>query len=259
MDRTLELRPALAEAATRLAPSRRYWAVVGNGPNRIAANEVRIKLSELCYKSIACDATEDKKHIDLSSEPLILVCAAGSERFDRRRRGQGDRHLPRPQGGAGGDRQRGRGALLGRHAGRAGAPHAPEPGLRAVGHGRPPVQLRGRPGHRRAGPPAARGPGRHRGACSRRARPRARRRGRPARPARSGPRAAGGAVLRRAAHRRLRRPARGQHGRAPGLAAALRARGLPARVLPGRARQGRVRRAWWSRTSPCRSPGPSTS
>ena len=58
-------------------PSRRYWAVVGNGPNRIAAEELRIKLSELCYKSIACDATEDKKHIDLSSEPLILVCAAG--------------------------------------------------------------------------------------------------------------------------------------------------------------------------------------
>jgi glutamine---fructose-6-phosphate transaminase (isomerizing) len=50
---------------------------VGNGPNRIAAAEIRIKLSELCYKSIACDATEDKKHIDLSSEPLILVCAAG--------------------------------------------------------------------------------------------------------------------------------------------------------------------------------------
>ena len=59
------------------APLRRYWAVVGNGPNRIAAHEVRIKLSELCYKSIACDGTEDKKHIDLSSEPLILVCAAG--------------------------------------------------------------------------------------------------------------------------------------------------------------------------------------
>lgn len=45
--------------------------------NRIAAEEVRIKLSELCYQSIACDATEDKKHIDLSSEPLILLCAAG--------------------------------------------------------------------------------------------------------------------------------------------------------------------------------------
>jgi glutamine---fructose-6-phosphate transaminase (isomerizing) len=77
MQRTLEVRPAVADAARRFAPSRRYWAIVGNGPNRIAASEVRIKASELCYKSIASDGTEDKKHIDLSSEPLILVCAAG--------------------------------------------------------------------------------------------------------------------------------------------------------------------------------------
>jgi glucosamine--fructose-6-phosphate aminotransferase (isomerizing) len=70
-------RPAIAAAARRHAPSRRSWAVVGNGPNRVAAREVRIKLSELCYKSIAADVTEDKKHIDLSSEPLVLVCAAG--------------------------------------------------------------------------------------------------------------------------------------------------------------------------------------
>lgn len=67
----------IGRIAREHAPSRRHWAVVGNGPNRIAAEEVRIKLSELCYKSIACDATEDKKHIDLSAEPLILVCAAG--------------------------------------------------------------------------------------------------------------------------------------------------------------------------------------
>ena len=50
---------------------------MGSGSNRIAAEEVRVKLSELCYKAIACDSIEDKKHIDLSSEPLILVCAAG--------------------------------------------------------------------------------------------------------------------------------------------------------------------------------------
>ena len=77
MARCLELRPEIALAAGRHAPSRRYWAMVGNGPNLVAARELRIKLSELCYKSIACDVTEDKKHIDLSSEPLILVCAAG--------------------------------------------------------------------------------------------------------------------------------------------------------------------------------------
>jgi glucosamine--fructose-6-phosphate aminotransferase (isomerizing) len=76
MEQVLARRDDIAAAAA-LAPRRRYWAVVGNGPNRVAAQEVRIKLSELCYKSIACDATEDKKHIDLSSEPLILVCAAG--------------------------------------------------------------------------------------------------------------------------------------------------------------------------------------
>jgi glucosamine--fructose-6-phosphate aminotransferase (isomerizing) len=79
MERTLATHPDVAAAARQFAPQRRYWALVGNGPNRIAANEVRIKLSELCYKSIACDGTEDKKHIDLSSEPLILVCAAGLE------------------------------------------------------------------------------------------------------------------------------------------------------------------------------------
>jgi glucosamine--fructose-6-phosphate aminotransferase (isomerizing) len=76
---TVTRRAEYAAAAQQLAPAKRYWAVVGNGQNRVAAEELRIKLSELCYKSIACDATEDKKHIDLSSEPLIVVCAAGLE------------------------------------------------------------------------------------------------------------------------------------------------------------------------------------
>ena len=77
MAEVLHERERIRELAQRHAPQRRHWAVVGNGRNRVAAEEVRIKLSELCYKSIACDATEDKKHIDLSSEPLTLVCAAG--------------------------------------------------------------------------------------------------------------------------------------------------------------------------------------
>ena len=77
MRAVLARRDAIADAARRFAPTKRYWAVVGSGANKVAAEEVRIKLSELCYKSIACDITEDKKHIDLSSEPLILVCAAG--------------------------------------------------------------------------------------------------------------------------------------------------------------------------------------
>ena len=77
MARAGATRAEIAEVAAKFAPSRRYWAIVGNGSNHIAAREIRIKLSELCYKAIACDATEDKKHIDLSSEPMILVCAAG--------------------------------------------------------------------------------------------------------------------------------------------------------------------------------------
>ena len=77
MEQVLAKRAEIAAVAQQHAPSRRYWAVVGSGPNTVAANEVRIKLSELCYKSISCDVTEDKKHIDLSCEPMILVCAAG--------------------------------------------------------------------------------------------------------------------------------------------------------------------------------------
>jgi len=79
MRTVLSREEAVGKAAAQFAPPRRHWAIVGNGRNRIAAQEIRIKLSELCYKSIACDATEDKKHIDLSSEPLVLVCAAGLE------------------------------------------------------------------------------------------------------------------------------------------------------------------------------------
>src|SRR5262249_14890580 len=63
--------------AGRWAPTRRDWAIVGAGPTRAAADETRSKLSELCYKSIATDYIEHKKHIGLSSEPLTLVCAAG--------------------------------------------------------------------------------------------------------------------------------------------------------------------------------------
>ncbi len=79
MREILSREETIEKAAQATAPSRRHWAIVGNGRNKIAAEEIRIKLSELCYKSIACDATEDKKHIDLSSEPLVLVCAAGLE------------------------------------------------------------------------------------------------------------------------------------------------------------------------------------
>ena len=77
MTATIARRPEIAVAAQQFAPAKRYWAIVGSGADNIAAQEIRVKLSELCYKAIACDSIEDKKHIDLSSEPLILVCATG--------------------------------------------------------------------------------------------------------------------------------------------------------------------------------------
>ncbi len=76
--RVLALDARIAAIAQRVAPTRRHWAVIGSGLNRVAAEEIRIKCSELCYKSISADTVEDKKHIDLSSEPLMLVLAAGN-------------------------------------------------------------------------------------------------------------------------------------------------------------------------------------
>jgi len=69
---------AIRESASKLAVTKTYWAAVGSGPNKASADEIRIKLSELCYKTISSDFVEDKKHIDLSSEPLIIICAAGT-------------------------------------------------------------------------------------------------------------------------------------------------------------------------------------
>ena len=78
MRTVLSKKEIISESARRTATAKNYWAVVGSGPNKASADEIRIKLSELCYKTISTDYVEDKKHIDLSSEPLIIVCAAGT-------------------------------------------------------------------------------------------------------------------------------------------------------------------------------------
>ncbi len=78
MRKILAGRDTIRESASKLAVTKTYWATVGSGPNKASADEIRIKLSELCYKTISSDFVEDKKHIDLSSEPLIIVCAAGT-------------------------------------------------------------------------------------------------------------------------------------------------------------------------------------
>lgn len=79
MRKVLAIKDKIAASAQKLAAQKTYWAAVGSGPNKASADEIRIKLSELCYKTISSDYVEDKKHIDLSSEPLIIVCAAGSK------------------------------------------------------------------------------------------------------------------------------------------------------------------------------------
>ncbi|HBN26842.1 MAG TPA: glutamine--fructose-6-phosphate aminotransferase [Desulfobacteraceae bacterium] len=78
MKKVLKMKKRIKDSAYSLALSKTYWATVGSGPNKVSSDEIRIKLSELCYKTISSDYVEDKKHIDLSSEPLIIVCAAGA-------------------------------------------------------------------------------------------------------------------------------------------------------------------------------------
>ena len=78
MKQILAMKGDIQASARRLSITKQYWATVGSGANKTAADEIRIKLSELCYKTISSDYVEDKKHIDLSSEPLIIVCAAGT-------------------------------------------------------------------------------------------------------------------------------------------------------------------------------------
>ncbi|MBA4422339.1 MAG: glutamine--fructose-6-phosphate aminotransferase [Syntrophus sp. (in: bacteria)] len=78
MQKVLDRKEQIRLAVEKTVKHKRYWAVVGSGPNKVAADEIRIKLSELCYKTISSDFIENKKHIDLSAEPLIIVCAAGN-------------------------------------------------------------------------------------------------------------------------------------------------------------------------------------
>ncbi|MBI9088759.1 MAG: SIS domain-containing protein [Desulfobacterium sp.] len=78
MRKVLAMKEEIGRSAKRLSVQKSYWATVGSGSNKTSADEIRIKLSELCYKTISSDFVEDKKHIDLSSEPLIIICAAGT-------------------------------------------------------------------------------------------------------------------------------------------------------------------------------------
>ena len=60
MRKVLAMKSKIEDSARKLAPARTYWAAVGSGPNKASADEIRIKLSELCYKTISSDFVEDK-------------------------------------------------------------------------------------------------------------------------------------------------------------------------------------------------------
>src|SRR3546814_20332641 len=53
MDATIARRADIAVAAQTPAPSKRYWAMVGNGTNRTAAAELRNQLRAPRYRSNA--------------------------------------------------------------------------------------------------------------------------------------------------------------------------------------------------------------
>ena len=124
---------------------------------QIAANELRIKLSELCYSSISSDIAEDKKHIDLCTEPLILVCAVGLEGSNADDVAKevayhrAHRAAPIVITTRGDDRFSSAVEII------EVPPVHPDLGLRALGDGRAPVRLRSRARHRRVGAAAARG------------------------------------------------------------------------------------------------------
>jgi len=73
MQAVIAQRSEIGAIARRFAPARRYWAVVGNGPNTVAAHEVRIKLSELA-KEVAIF----KAHKAIP----IVIATEGETRFE---------------------------------------------------------------------------------------------------------------------------------------------------------------------------------
>ena len=155
-------RPAIAARRPRLAPPR---ALLGGRRQRTRPGRRPRRCGSSCpscaTRSIACDATEDKKHIDLSSR-------AADPGVRRRARGPNADDVAKevaiyraPQGRAGRHRGRGRGGAVRRPARPRDrrARGRPRRRVRAVGDGRAPVRLRGGAGDRRPGPPAARRPG----------------------------------------------------------------------------------------------------
>ena len=73
MQSAFDIEGEVEKCARAVGLTRRHWSVLGSGASLATGEEIRIKFSELCYKSVSVDILENKKHIDLSAEPLILA------------------------------------------------------------------------------------------------------------------------------------------------------------------------------------------
>ena len=170
-EEVLAARPEIAAAAWAHAPARRHWAVVGNGPEPAGGVGA-------AHQAVGAGLQVDRLRRHRGQEAHRPVVGAADPGLRRRaaaggrgRRRQGTGHLPGPQGRARRHRHPGHRRRLPAGAGRRrGAGGAPAAGLRAVGHGRPPLRLRGGAGHRRPGPEPAGDPGRGGGRRGRRRR-----------------------------------------------------------------------------------------
>ncbi len=95
----------------QLGPSRRYWAVVGNGPNR----DRRRRDPDQAERALLQVDRLRRHRGQEAHRPLVRAAdprlRRRPRRGERRRRGQGGRDLPGPQGGADRDRHRGRGPV----------------------------------------------------------------------------------------------------------------------------------------------------
>ena len=144
LEATMERRPAIAAAAQQLAPSKRYWAVVGSGADQVAAaGDPDQALGALLQVHRLRHHRGQEAHRPLvrAAHPRVRHRPV---RLQRRRRGQGGGDLPGPQGHADRHRHRGRGALHRRAAGPHRARRRTPARLRPRRHGRPPLRLRGR-------------------------------------------------------------------------------------------------------------------
>ena len=162
MREVVDRRPAIAAAAHRHAPYRRF---VGARRQRCQPH----RRAGVAHQALRALLQVDRLRRDRGQEAHRPLGRAADprvrgrvERFERRRRGQGARDLSRAQGRGRRDRDRGRDAIELGDRDHLGAGGASDARVRRCRHGRTSVRLRGGARHRRDGGAAARSACAHR-------------------------------------------------------------------------------------------------